>query len=109
LFFAEDLFYLKEGKYLKYLHNTMMNAFATIYFHNYLRYNRLYQYKLSEPVYTDKKENQNFLIYKEIHKGSLAKSYMTNGLLIYCMVKYLRISSYIRKPFLIFDFATNHI
>jgi hypothetical protein len=34
---AEDLFYLKEGKYLKYLHNTMMNAFATIYFHNYLR------------------------------------------------------------------------
>lgn len=35
--FSEDLFYLKEGKYLKYLHNTMMNAFATIYFHNYLR------------------------------------------------------------------------
>jgi hypothetical protein len=44
LFFAEDLFYLKEGKYLKYLHNTMMNAFATIYFHNYLRYYGLYQY-----------------------------------------------------------------
>ncbi len=31
---------------------------------------------------------------------------MTNGLLIYCMGKYLRISSYIRKPFLIYDFAT---
>ncbi len=29
-----------------------------------------------------------------------AKSYMTNGLLIYSMVKYWRISSYIRKPFL---------
>ncbi len=28
---------------------------------------------------------------------------MTNGLLI--MTKYLRISSYIRKPFLIYDFA----
>jgi len=33
--------------------------------------------------YTDKKENQIFLIYKEIHNGALAKSYMTNGLLIY--------------------------
>jgi hypothetical protein len=33
--------------------------------------------------YTDKKENKIFLIYKEIHKGFGAKSYMTNGLLIY--------------------------
>jgi hypothetical protein len=32
--------------------------------------------------YTDKKE-KNFLVYKEIHKGLGAKSYMTNGLLIY--------------------------
>ncbi len=31
---------------------------------------------------------------------------MTNGLLIYYMVKYLRISSYIRRTFLIYDFAT---
>ncbi len=31
---------------------------------------------------------------------------MTNGLLILYMGKYLRISSYIRKPFLIYDFAT---
>jgi hypothetical protein len=38
----------------------------------------------SSPVpHTDKKENQSFLIYKEIQKGSVAKSYMTNGLLIY--------------------------
>jgi hypothetical protein len=34
-------------------------------------------------VYTDKKENQIFLIYKEIQNGEVAKSYMTNGLLIY--------------------------
>jgi hypothetical protein len=34
-------------------------------------------------VYTDKKENQIFLIYKEIQNGAVAKSYMTNGLLIY--------------------------
>ncbi len=34
-------------------------------------------------LYTDKKENQIFLIYKEIQSGAVAKSYMTNGLLIY--------------------------
>jgi hypothetical protein len=33
--------------------------------------------------YTDKKENLIFLIYKEIQNGAVAKSYMTNGLLIY--------------------------
>ncbi len=31
---------------------------------------------------TDKKENQIFLIYKEILNGAVAKSHMTNGLLI---------------------------
>jgi hypothetical protein len=30
-----------------------------------------------------KKENQIFLIYKEIQKGAVAKSFMTYGLLIY--------------------------
>jgi hypothetical protein len=61
--------------------------------------------KLSWPIdvvnHTDKKS----YIYKEIQSRPVAKSYMTNGLLIY-MGKYLRISSYIRKPFLIYDFAT---
>ncbi len=33
-------------------------------------------------IYTDKKENKIFLRYKEIQKGAVAKSYMTNGLLI---------------------------
>jgi hypothetical protein len=48
--------------------------------------------------YTDKKENQI---------GAVAKSYMTNGLLIY-MGKYVFAHSliYYRKPFLICDFAT---
>ncbi len=55
---------------------------------------------------TDKKDNKVFIKYIEIHNGIVAKSYMTNGLLIQYMVKYLRISSYIRKPFLIYDFAT---
>ena len=56
--------------------------------------------------YTDKKENRIFVIYKEIQKGPVAKSDMTSGLLIQYMVKYLCIFSYIRKPFLIYDFAT---
>jgi hypothetical protein len=34
-------------------------------------------------VYTDKKEKKIFLIYEEIQKGSGAKSYVTNSLLIY--------------------------
>ncbi len=53
--------------------------------------------------YTDKKENQIFLINKEIHKGSVAKSYMTYDLLLYGSI--FALSSYIRKPFFILDFA----
>ncbi len=34
-------------------------------------------------VYTDKKENQIFLIYKEIHNGAVARSYMNSGLPIW--------------------------
>jgi len=34
-------------------------------------------------INTDKKENQVFLIYKTIQNGAVAKSYMTNCLLIY--------------------------
>jgi hypothetical protein len=33
--------------------------------------------------HNDKKENQIFLIFKEIQNGAVAKSYMTKGLLIY--------------------------
>ncbi len=33
--------------------------------------------------YTDKKENQIFLIYREIQSGAVAKSYMRKGFLIY--------------------------
>jgi hypothetical protein len=44
-------------------------------------------------------------IYKEIQKGAVAKSYMTNGS-PYPGLKNWFISSYIRKPFLLFDFTT---
>ncbi len=56
----------------------------------------------SDTFYTDKKERENKIpnMYKEIHKGAVAKSYITNGLLIQYMTKNLRISSYIWKPFL---------
>ncbi len=36
---------------------------------------------------TDKKENQIFLIFKEIQNGAVAKSYMRKGFLIYSMGK----------------------
>ncbi len=51
--------------------------------------------------HTEKKENQIFLIYKGSQKSHIRLTASTN------MVKYLRISSYIRKPFLIYDFATD--
>jgi hypothetical protein len=57
-------------------------------------------------VYTDKKENHIFLIYKEIQNGAVAKSYMTNGLLINGEIFVHFLIQYIRKPFLIYDFAT---
>jgi hypothetical protein len=38
---------------------------------------------LNSLLHTDKKENQIVLIYREIQSGAVAKSYMTNGLLIY--------------------------
>ncbi len=34
-------------------------------------------------VYTDKKSNQFFIIYREIQSGAVAKSYMRKGFLIY--------------------------
>jgi hypothetical protein len=50
-------------------------------------------------LYTDKKENQIFLIYKEIQSGAVAKSYMRKGFLIY---------EEMRKYFLISEEAASH-
>jgi hypothetical protein len=48
--------------------------------------------------YTDKKDKSNFPHkYREIQNGAVAKSYMTNGLLIQYMGKYWSISPHIRK------------
>ncbi len=51
-------------------------------------------------TYTDKKENQIFLIYKEIQSGAVAKSYMRKGFLIY---------EEMRKYFPICKEAVSHI
>jgi hypothetical protein len=51
---------------------------------------------------TVKKEKKIFFIYKEIKKGSGAKSYMRKGILIYEEMR-----KYLRKPLVIYDFATD--
>jgi hypothetical protein len=52
------------------------------------------------PVYTDRKENQIFLIYRGIQSEAVAKSYMRKGFLIYeAMPKY----------FPIYEEAVSHI
>jgi hypothetical protein len=48
----------------------------------------------------DKKENQIFLIYKEIQSGAVAKSYMRMCFLIY---------EEMRKYFTIYEKAVSHI
>jgi hypothetical protein len=52
----------------------------------------------------DKKENQFFPHYKEIQSGAVAKSYMRKGFPIY--EEWGNISPYMRRPLVIYDFAT---
>jgi hypothetical protein len=54
--------------------------------------------------HNDIKENQIFLIYKEIQNGAVAKPYMTNGHLIYREI-FAHFLLNFRKPYL-YDFAT---
>jgi hypothetical protein len=54
--------------------------------------------------YTDKKESKIFLIYKEIQSGAVEKSYLRKGFLIYEEMR--KISPYMRRPLVIYDFAT---
>ncbi len=56
-------------------------------------------------VYTDKKENKTFLMYKEIENGAATKTYMRKGFLYYRR-KCANIYSYMRRPLVIYDFAT---
>jgi hypothetical protein len=54
----------------------------------------------SVEAYTDKKEYQIFLIYKEIQNGAVANSYMRKGFLIY---------EELRKYLTIYKEAVSHI
>ncbi len=56
--------------------------------------------------YTDRKENQIFLIYKEIQSGKVAKSYYIYEEGLPNMRKCGNISPYMRRPIVIYDFAT---
>jgi hypothetical protein len=58
---------------------SILSGASTCYFVRQERYKAM----LRDRIHNDKKVNQIFLIYKEIQKGVVAKSYMTNGLLIY--------------------------
>ncbi len=60
----------------------------------------VFDHFLSPNYYTDKKENQIFLICKEIQSGAVAKSYMRKGFLIY---------EEMRKYFPIYGEAVSHI
>jgi hypothetical protein len=51
-------------------------------------------------VHTDKKENNIFLIYREIQSGAVAKSYIRKGFLIY---------EKMQKYFSIYKEAVSHI
>jgi hypothetical protein len=57
-----------------------------------------------ERRYTDKKENQIFLIYKEIQSEAVAKSYMRKGFLI-CEIR-RKYFPFMRRILIIYDFAT---
>ena len=57
-----------------------------------------------KPNHTDKKEQEIFLIYREIQRDRVQSHIWLTTFHIWW--KYLWISSYFRKPFLIYDFAT---
>jgi hypothetical protein len=56
--------------------------------------------KAREKLYTDKKENQIVLIFKEIQSGAVGKSYKRKGFLLY---------EEMREYFPIYEEAVSHI
>jgi hypothetical protein len=53
-----------------------------------------------------KNKNLIFLIYWEIQSGAVAKSYKRKGFLIYEEMRKSNISPYMRRPLVIYDYAT---
>ena len=44
--FSEDMAFWWQGKYLKFFQNVILNSFASMYFHNYLRFDEMPNAKL---------------------------------------------------------------
>ena len=44
--FSEDVAFWKKGNYLKFFQNVILNSFASLYFHNYLRFDEMPNAKL---------------------------------------------------------------
>ena len=44
--FSEDMAFWRQGKYLKFFQNVILNSFASMYFHNYLRFDEMPNAKL---------------------------------------------------------------
>jgi hypothetical protein len=53
-----------------------------------------------------KKEKKIFLIYKEIQEGAVAKSYIRKGFLVYDEMHKFLVIPYMRRPLVIYAFAT---
>jgi hypothetical protein len=83
---AKETRQLKVFSFFKYRLRSSEHT-RTISFGFDLRFPNIFEVSICMHYrYTDKKENQIFLIYKEIQNGAVAKSYVTNGLLIYVEV-----------------------
>ncbi len=82
------------------IHRELYSIAATVKDIKAIRAYNLRNYRPIQAGRTDKKENQIFLIYKEIQSGAVAKSYMRKGFLI---------NEEMRKYFPIYEEAVSHI
>ena len=58
--FSEDSAYWRNGYYLKFCHNVMLNSFSSIYFHNYIRYDEMPDLQKSK----DQQKNSEMVDYQ---------------------------------------------
>ncbi len=91
IFWREVQYYINASGVLFTYSCTMLYPFVTFFI----------VYSTLHGTYTDKKEKKIFLIYKEIQKGAVAKSYIKKGCLIY-EAKCTNIYPYMRRPLVIY-------
>jgi hypothetical protein len=76
-----------------------------VIWYNFIPSTIIFKFNVKESL-IKKEKNFPHILYEEIQNGAVAKSYMTNCLLIYGEIFSHFLILYIRKPFLIYDFAT---